>query len=165
MTLEEAKELLIIDKHNLDIAVERQSTLCNQVGEQMVEAESMRDLKKEDLACVDAKIADKLRKIASEEGSKITEAKIAQRTSTDLKHIEAMKEYLNCKKKAAMWKILREDFTGRAFMVSQMCGLYDSEYFSKAHVDTSSKTERSRSRVRENAIEEKHLQRKRMVRE
>jgi hypothetical protein len=42
-----------------------------------------------------------------------------------------MNTYLDFKEEAAHWKILREDFIGRSYMLSKLCDLYASDYYSK----------------------------------
>lgn len=164
-TLEEAKELLLIDKHNLDIEVELQSTIADRIGEKMVEMESLRDAAKENVAVVDAQIADEIRREVEDAGNKITEGKLTQQVLIDDKHEKVMKKYLDLKKDTALWKILREDFVGRAFMVSQMCGLYESEYFSRESIKSGSKVNAAKMRFRETAIQEKNEQRVRVRRD
>jgi hypothetical protein len=163
ITLREAQELLLIDKHQLDIEVEYQPSLANRIGEEMVHCESRRDEAKEAVGVTDAEIANSIRKEATDKGDKVTEAKVASMVLQDPFHKKAMSFYLNLKKEAAIWAVTRADFVARAFMISQMCGLHDTEYFARESVTNSNKVEKVRGLLRERMIEEKDEQRRERV--
>jgi 3-deoxy-D-manno-octulosonate 8-phosphate phosphatase KdsC-like HAD superfamily phosphatase len=131
LSLEKAREDLIIDKCDLDGEVSEQSITANHIGEKLVEAESRRDEAKENVATVDATVSIVFRKEAEAKNEKITEAKLKELVITSEDHANAMNEYLNLKEEASHWKILREDFISRGYMVSKLCDLYASDYYSK----------------------------------
>lgn len=161
LTLEDVEELLLIDKNSLDDEVEMQSATSSCVGKRMVEIESIRDAAKEALSIVDACIANEIREKVEKKNEKITEAKLNHQVLLDDRHKDAMYGYLESKKEAAFWKIKREDFLGRAFMISQMCGLHESEYFER----TSVKINNVKMKIRDDLIKEKSGQRRRITRD
>lgn len=162
ITLEEAEELLLIDKHNLDDEVELQNTIASRVGQKMVEIKSLRDEAKAMWKKSEGIAANEIREKAVEDSVKRTDGQVVQLILLNEGYQVALDKYLRLEKEAALWKIKREDFVGRAFMVSEMCGLYASEYFSRESVSKSSKVSAARMRFRENMINERKGQRSRI---
>ncbi|MHA1942631.1 MAG: hypothetical protein ACW97P_13085 [Candidatus Hodarchaeales archaeon] len=131
LSLEEGREKLIIDKCDLDGEVSVQVIAANLIGEKLVDAESRRDEAKENVATQDALVSITLRREAEDKNEKVTEAKLKELVHVSKEHETAMEEYLKLKEEAAHWKILREDFIGRSYMLTQLCELYKSDYYSK----------------------------------
>lgn len=128
-TLEDYKELLLINKHGLDDALEQQALYTFEVGEIYAEKVSVRDALKENIDTVDADIAEGLRKAAEASGVKITEAGIQQKISRSARHLEAYNDFLEAKKDAEKWGALRDAFIQRGLALRELANLYTANYF------------------------------------
>ena|ERR1700693_6140375 len=135
ITLQEAKELLLIDKFNLDDEAVLQSQMFSDIGEQSAEANSRLDWAKENLSRVDAEVAKKLRINADTEGSKLSEAKLQELVKLDETHKDAFKEYADAKMMAEKWESMKQSFTQRNYMLKELCGLFYAQYFTKESIN------------------------------
>lgn len=123
ISLEEAKDLLLINRQDLDIEVQRQAQTYWQVAEQCAEAISIRDSLKEEKDKVWAEqfIVNKVE--AKLDGKGVSD-KVAE-TYTDASKIysKANKEYLDAKLDADKWIGMKESWQQRAVMLRELCGL------------------------------------------
>jgi len=135
ITLSEARELLLIDKYSLDTECSTHPSLFSHIADQCAEAGSLSDHAKENLAQVNAKVAEKLRIKANEESAKLTEAKLQESILLDEEHKEAFRNYAAAKLNAEKWTSTKDAFTQKAFMLKDLCGLFYSQYFTKESVN------------------------------
>jgi hypothetical protein len=129
ITIEQAKELLMIDKHNLDQECMSQSDIFFRIEEQVAMAISLKDHAKENLTQVDANLAKEIRQAAETNSIKLTEAKIQELIVTDEKHSKAMQEAIKAKYESDMWMNMKEAFAQRSSMLKEMCNLYLAGYY------------------------------------
>jgi len=129
MEIEEAKELLLIDKNSLDDVCLEQSSLFEKIGSTYVNAISKRDKAKEEFHTIDAQLAITKRKEADLSNIKLTEAKLAEMVQVHPEHEEAMERYFYYKHEADKWGVLKESFSQRKDMIEIVCKLYLTGYF------------------------------------
>jgi hypothetical protein len=141
--IEEFKRYLKIDKHALDQELEEQPMLFFQISEAFVQAGAERDMLKEQLATVDAKLDNAARDTYNKAEEKYTEAMIKNHVQTDKKHVGAFKLWLEAKKQADLLQVLKEAFQSRGYMIRDLCSLYSDNYFSEASVKGTPKTDRT----------------------
>jgi len=134
LTLEEAKELLSIDKDNLDDVCLTHADIFDTVADKHARAVSERDFKKDELSKVHSDIAKKLRSDASEKGEKITEKGIEASILLDEDYIEANEEYLEAKLEADLWSIRKDSFLQRSSMIKRLCELYLAGYYTSSSI-------------------------------
>lgn len=123
-------ELLEIDRDSLDSALIEQPQLIQEVGERFVEAVSERDYLYDEVSRVDANLDSDVRADLEEElGKKPTEAMVSSSIITHDDHIEIKDKYLQSKKDAEAWRILRDSFMERSKALRELGNLYMSGYF------------------------------------
>jgi hypothetical protein len=137
----EFRAYLKIDKHALDQELEEQPMLLFQISEAFVQAAAERDMLKEQLATVDAKLDNKIRMDYGD--SKYTEAMIKTEVQSNKTHEIATLKYLDAKKQADLLLALKEAFVSRGFMIRDLCGLYNANYFEEASVRGTGETNRA----------------------
>ena len=151
LTLENVKDLLIIDKTNLDKIVENQAALYDDIADKATEIKSLRDDLKGKVDETFAKLSLNYRKEAEEKGEKMTEAKLQQLVQTDAEYKKINNEYQDLKLETELWANKKESFLQRASMVKELCGLYQANYWQLSSVkgnDTTSKTDYAVTRKR-----------------
>lgn len=131
-SLEELHQGLAIDKLALDDEVIRQPTLFYQVSEQLTAAIAERDAAKEELANVDASLAQKWRKHLSKDGKRATDTMVAHCVQTSEQHEEAFTQWLSAKTKAEKLLALKDAFHQRSYMLRDLVTLYSANYFEDA---------------------------------
>jgi hypothetical protein len=129
--LEEFRGYLAIDKHALDKELMQQSQLFFTVAEELVQATSKRDTRKEALAVVDARLDRKFRDMTS---GKATETAIKSMVLLDKEHLDAMALYLELKLEADKLTALKEAFQQRNYAIRDLCQLFVSQYFAQDSV-------------------------------
>ncbi len=135
ITLQQAKELLLINKYGLDDECVTQPSIFSDIASQCSRATSISDFAKENLARVDAMISKKLRLDADAKGNKISEAKLQELVLLDDDHKIAFEAYANAKSDADKWYVMKESWVQRSFMLKDLCGLFYSQYFIKESVN------------------------------
>lgn len=145
--IEEFKRYLKIDKHALDKELEQQPMLFFKVSEAFIEAASERDMLKEQLATVDAKLDSKVRKDYDMADEKYTEAMVKNVVQTDRKHEDAATKYFDAKRQADLLFALKEAFQSRAYMLKDMCSLYTANYFEESSVRADARTDQATYRM------------------
>lgn len=134
LSIEEAKELLLIDKHSLDTECMTQADIFFNVSENAVEAISKRDAAKEFMQQEDARVANSIRVHHEKSGEKLTEAKLQQLITTHPDHIQAYTDYMKAKVESDNWGILKESFLMKASMLKELCSLYLNNYYSNIEI-------------------------------
>src|SRR6185437_11627731 len=130
IVLEDLKKQLAIDKTALDDEVIRQPGLFYEVSEQLTMANAERDGAKEELATVDAELADKWRRsLAKTVKGRVTDAMVAQCVQTSADHEKAFTIYLNAKAKAEKLLVLKDAFMQRSYMLRDLVTLYSANYY------------------------------------
>jgi hypothetical protein len=137
----ELKQYLRIDKHKLDEELEEQPMLLFQISEAFVQASAERDMLKEQLATIDANLDAAIRNDFGDK--KYTEAMVKIEVQTNKKHDQAMLKFLDAKKQADLLLALKEAFVSRGFMIRDLCGLYNANYFEEASVRGTGETDRA----------------------
>lgn len=159
--LEDYRELLQINKYNLDEHLTQQADVYYRVSEGYANAVSRRDQAKEDLAREDADIAHQLRREAEREGAKLTEAKLAQAVLLDERHDEAHKKLSKAKNEADHWGILKDSFVQRASMLKELAGLYCAGYYVDEAFKDNTATKEIRSDINKKKVAEKRAEKRR----
>lgn len=126
---DEFRAYLAIDKHALDQELQEQPMLFFKISEAFVQAAAERDMLKEQLATVDARLDGEARRILDKSGDKYTEAMVKNAVQTDKKHEAGMKNYLAAKEQADVLAALKEAFHSRGYMLKDLCNLYVSNYY------------------------------------
>lgn len=133
------RELLRIDKNNLDDALIEQSDIFYRVSEDFVEASSQTDQAKENLAVVDAELDASIRRQMEADDEKITEGKVRAAIQSDGEHEEAYDSWIAAKRKADLLNAMKDSFRMRSTMLKQLAELYISNYFTTESVKGPSK--------------------------
>ena len=149
--LDEARELLMIDKHSLDIECQTQADIFFNVSENAVLVVSKRDAAKEFMSQEDARVANSIRIHAEKAGEKLTEAKLQQMITTHPDHIQVTSDYMKAKLEADNWNILKESFLMKASMLKELCALYINKYYSDIEI----KGDKNTSRIEVESVRQK----------
>lgn len=152
LTLEEAKEMLIIDKHSLDKECEQHPSLYDEIAEMHVTAISIRDNLKEKMDKTWAERAQYYRTHATE---KVTEGKIQELVAIDNLYTKAQKEYAEAKLEADLWGVRRDAFGQRAGMIRSLSDLYTAGYFNLISVQSTKPKQASYHQNREKIVQGK----------
>jgi len=145
--IDEFRNYLKIDKHALDQELEEQPMLFFKISEAYIEAAAERDMLKEQMATVDAKLDSKVRQAFDTADEKYTEAMVKNSVQTDKKHEDAVTKYFEAKKQADLLLALKEAFQSRAYMLKDMCSLYTANYFEESSVRADARTDRATYRM------------------
>src|SRR5690242_19085438 len=109
LNIDELKAGLEIDKLALDDEVIRQPVLFYTVSEELTNAVAERDAAKEELASVDATLADRWRRKLSKDATKrVTDSMVTVSVQTSDEHEIAFKAFLDAKLKAEKLLALKE---------------------------------------------------------
>lgn len=121
---------LEIDKYNLDEELIRQPQLFQDVGEELVQAVSLRDEASERLKVVDAELDREIREQMIADGEKLTEGRVSSRVSTHPLHAEAQGGLHELKEQAEILRVRKEAWSQRAYALRDLVQLYVAGYFS-----------------------------------
>lgn len=127
---------LQIDKNSLDDECMRQPVLYQELSEAHVNAVAERDTAKENVAVVDARLAEEYRTNATE---KLTDKKTADLVSLDDRHRRAFTEWQEAAKKAAYLNTLVTAAEQRGKMLQELAKLYVAGYFDRVVAGNSRK--------------------------
>lgn len=141
INIDEFRSYLKIDKHSLDQELEEQPMLFFKISEAFVQAAAERDMLKEQLATVDAKLDAQVRNDFADK--KYTEAMVKNAVQTDKKHDAAMLKFLRAKEQADLLFALKDAFQTRSYMIRDLCSLYNANYFAEGSVKGSQETDRA----------------------
>jgi hypothetical protein len=125
--IEELKQYLTINKHQLDDELIEQASVFYKVSELSTEAAAKRDAEKEYLATIAAEIEQNVR---TRLGDKATEGKVKSLVILEKEHRDATSNYLTTKAEADKLQALKEAFHQRGYMLRDLVQLYISNYFS-----------------------------------
>jgi len=141
MTLDEAKNALLINKNQLDTECINYAMILNQVGVEAAMAISERDEAKINMDKKYVEIAKTKREHAERTGEKITEAKLDQMVQNDIHYQEKQNIFLAAKLNADLWYAMKDSFSQRGKMIVELCSLYLSGYFGEVVVKNSNAEE------------------------
>ena len=136
ITLEEARELLTIDKNQLDEVCLTHANTFDDVADRHAQAVGDRDYAKDELSQVYAKTLNKLRQAASEKGEKLTDKAAEAAAHLDKAYLKANEEYLEAKLEADRWSIKKDSFLQRSSMIKRLCDLHQSGYYTSRTVES-----------------------------
>jgi len=125
----EFKDLLLIDKNNLDQHLQEQAEIFYRIADALAQAQSVRDKAKEYIAITDAQLNLQFRKDLEEDGIKVTDAKINAMVQDDEEHQTSFNEYMDTKEQADKLSAMREAWMQRSYMLRELVGLFISGYF------------------------------------
>lgn len=132
LTLDEAEELLLIDKEQLDVICQEQPELFYRIARMYVDMSNLKDGCKDDLKRIEAAIAIEIRTEFEALNKKTTETQINQLVTVSEKRKKAMEHYLHTEQEADTWGILKEAFLQRANMLKILSDLHGQNYFNLA---------------------------------
>lgn len=121
------KALMKLDRSELDSAAEEQAQLYMEVSEKHVDAVSVRDKAKSDLALIDAELAIAVRR---NHERKQSEGAVYDEVITNPKHRAAAADYERKRHIAEKWGALCGDFEMRSKMIQQLTQQFSTGYFS-----------------------------------
>lgn len=136
ITLEEARELLIIDKHQLDEVCLTHANVFDDVADRHAQAVGERDYAKGELSKVYAEIIGDLRQDAAEKGNKVTEKGLEAAAHLEKDYIATNETYLDAKLEADRWSIKKDSFLQRSSMIKRLCDLHQSGYYTSRSVES-----------------------------
>lgn len=141
LTLEQAQQLLLIDRDNLDDECVRYASLMYDIGTECAISVSERDEAKMIVEQTYANLARQKRADAERNSIKLTEAKVEELVRTDDEYIEANNEYLEKKRNCDLWYSMRDSFASKGKMVVEVCNLFLAGYFGDKVIKSSESTE------------------------
>lgn len=118
------RRMLLIDKYKMDEMVAQQPGIMADVAENLVYAESRRDMAKENLKTVDAKT--RLALVDSVE-KKETDKVLDARVQVSPEHAAAFKALLIAEKEVGEWQALRDAWKDRSYMLREMALMVHDE--------------------------------------
>jgi hypothetical protein len=136
-TLDEFRELLLIDKHHLDDAIEQQAAIYGHVADRVAQEESRRDEAKSSLEAADAELSANIREGHTRKKAgkdRLTEGAIKEMIILDPFHIKAVKSLNAAQRSYQQWEALKWAFNQRGQMLRDLAHLYSSEYFTQTSV-------------------------------
>lgn len=122
--IEEFRNYLRIDKTRLDDELVEQPQLFFEVSEQYTEAVAHRDAMKAQVESVYASLDGSYRS-----GEKSTEGAIKSQIINSEHWRAANDDFLQAKKWADQWGVLKDSFNQRSEMLKSLCKLYATNYF------------------------------------
>lgn len=128
------KDLLLIDKDNLDTELIQQSSIFYQISDSLTESIADRDAKKDKLLNADSQVSTRFRLISEGETKKWTEGKILENVQLSSEHKVANALYLQAKETVGKWSALQEAFLQRSSMLKYLVNLYTSDYFTRESI-------------------------------
>ena len=149
LTLEEAENLIAIDKNDLDTICQIHPEIFHRIAKSGADMKSLRDEAKETLQKVEATESLAIRTQLDKVGEKATEVKISQLLQLSERREKAVSRYLNAKAEAEAWLILKETFLERAFMLKNLCDLHGQSYFTTTTLKSSSVQQQSYENLRQ----------------
>ncbi|MCK5642276.1 MAG: hypothetical protein KAJ19_15830 [Gammaproteobacteria bacterium] len=136
ITLEEARDLLTIDKNQLDEVCLTHANIFDDVADTHAQAVGERDYAKDELSKVYAEIISDLRQDAAEKGNKVTEKGLEAAAHLEKDYIKANEAYLETKLEADRWSIKKDSFLQRSSMIKRLCDLHQSGYYTSRTVES-----------------------------
>lgn len=136
ITLKEARELLVIDKDQLDEVCLTHANIFDDVADRHAQAVGERDYAKDCLSQVYAEVISELRQEAAEKGNKVTEKGLEAAAHLDKGYLKANEAYLDAKLEADRWSIKKDSFLQRSSMIKRLCDLHQSGYYTSRSVDS-----------------------------
>jgi hypothetical protein len=122
--LDEYRGRLIIDRDDLDTALQQQPELFYHVADALVQAVAERDACKLELEEALAREDKSLRVAAAKTDGKLTEAAIRQQLALVPVIQDLERELLDLKRAADSWQALKEGYTQRSYMLRELVGMY-----------------------------------------
>lgn len=136
-SIEELHSYLAVDRNSLDDAAEQQPMLYHQVAEAHVLAQAERDELKEEMARVDADVADRIRKELDEAQEKATVDRVREAVLLHKEHKQAYARYSEAIKREALIRALRDSFEQRSHSIHELVTLYGAGYFETVRANSS----------------------------
>lgn len=154
--INEFKESLIIDKYNLEEAVQTQATLYFAVSDALAQEISKRDAYKKAMEEVYAMASLEFRQESAKQGVKMTEDQIKQSALLDKAYQTLQNDYLSQRLLCDRLSALKEAFSNRGYMIRDLVSLWIAGYFSDNAVKADEKiVESVRYDIARQAISEK----------
>jgi len=141
---EETREKYKIDKFNLDGEVNRQVDLMDEVGEKHAELVEEKDLAKNNLDLIKAKLDSEIREEYS--GSKITEKKIENLIIMDSAYQKAVKTHLELRKEEQIAGNEKEMALQRRAFLKLLGELWIASYYGDPEIKEVEETKNIRGR-------------------
>jgi len=117
------RELLKINREDLEGCLEDQPMFFEEVSFRAVTANKMRDQAKLRLEEAIAKLDRDIREEAAEDGVKITESAIANKIKLNNSIQLLQQEFLNCKETADLWAGMLQSFTQRSYSLKDIVSI------------------------------------------
>lgn len=127
--LEEHERNVPIDEHDLVSCQKQQTESYDAVGRRAAFEASKRDAAKQHLKMVSARVEDRIRADAKDEGEKVTEATVAARVLLDPDVIEAETILQDLNRAVRDLEALRDSFQQRSVMLRDMAQLWIAGYY------------------------------------
>lgn len=129
--LEQLRTKLKIDEHSLEIELRDYPRLVDEVGQEHVNAISLRDEAKQTLDETEARVDSDIRRDAAVNEEKVTEKDVESQKRLSPTVIKANKRYFELKHLAAQWGVLKEAIEKRSYALSKLVDLYIANYYSE----------------------------------
>lgn len=148
LTLEDVRELTLIDRNNLDSECVNYAQILYSIGVEFAYAVSERDEAKKLVDEAHAEASMKYRERAERDSVKMTEARIEQKIKMNRTYVRAFEKYLAKKLDADMWGVARDSFAAKSRMLSETCSLFLAGYFGDKIIKSSNSAEVGHTEIR-----------------
>jgi hypothetical protein len=132
MKIEEINELLLIEKDSLDDECMIYPEVFGKIGDEYVNAISIRD----ELKAESEKVWSKVLLEVKLGGEKVSDPTAKAMADTSEVYIKAFNAYLKAKANAEMWLIAKEKWEKKGVMLRNLCDLFVSGYWGSISADS-----------------------------
>lgn len=130
MQLSEVREMLLIDKDDLDNELIRQAQFVADVGMLAAKFRSKREMAKEHAAQVSAGVWEECEsKLKSKDAGRVTKVMVDAKVDQDKRFIAARKEYKDLSRLTDEWEAMFEAVRARGFMLRDLVQLNVVRYY------------------------------------
>jgi len=128
--LEEYRNDLKIEEHNLDEECLKQPFLFEKYAQRLVPIYKLRDELKIEIEKFGAKLDGVIREAASAEGKKVTEAIVQNEIARNVQYQDLQQKYINVCAETKEAEIIKEAFQQKRDMLKILTELYIGQYWS-----------------------------------
>lgn len=132
--VEEFREYLKIQTHQLDLCIAQQPELFSLVAEKATEFNGLKESVKHNVELLEARLSYQYRRDAP---GRTTDKSTKEWVETQQSYINKRKEYIQVKYLAECWDALRNAFQQRGYMLRDLAQLYVAGFFSDISIKES----------------------------
>lgn len=136
MDILEFRSMLVVNKHDLDNALERQAAYFDDISQQVIQQGKKLTELKDELSQLEGRLAEEIR----EDEPKLTVGAIAHKVKRDRHRLVKWQELQDVTAVYEQWDSLRDAWKQRGYSIKTLAALYGDQYFS---IDSTRRVDRS----------------------